>query len=373
MAVHAPSSPHRPGAEMFLPSIESLLEPVSESKPTGDDLEYRPEFAELERAARGKPARQMGSAVVPGEPPNYPRVMELAGELLGRSKDLRIAVQLARAWLETAGFAGFAEGLRLTCGLLERYWDALHPKLDPDDHDATMRVAALSALSAPGVVSALRAATLLNCSRFGAIKLRDVLIASGELAQAPSHPELDPEVIAGSFRSAELAPLEALLAQLRAARAHLEAIAAVLAASPGAPVADFSPVERLLYQAQAFVRLHVEQLASRAVSGATSPADALPERSVESARESDVLPAAPHRVEDALARADTRAIRGRADVVHWLDRICEYYAQQEPASPLPLLLQRCRRLVTASFLDIVRELAPDALSQLQIITGKTEQ
>jgi type VI secretion system protein ImpA len=355
---------------MSLPSTELLLEPVSESKPTGDNLEYRPEFAELERAARGKPARQMGSAVVPGESPNYARVIELAGELLGRSKDLRVAVQLARAWLETAGFAGFAEGLRLTRGLLERYWDALHPELDPDDRDATMRVAALSGLSAPDVVSALRAATLLNSSRFGAINLRDVLIASGELAQPPSNPELDREVIAASFGSADLATLEGLLAQLRAARAHLEAIGAVLAASPGAPVADFSPVDRLLCQAGAFVRLHVEQLSSRAASVAADLADEVPESLVEPAAKSDVWPAAPRRSESALAPADAGTLRGRADVVLWLDRICEYYAQEEPSSPLPLLLQRCRRLVTASFLDIVRDMAPDALPQVQIITGK---
>ena len=80
---------------MMLRSVERLLDPVSESKPTGDNLEYQPEFAELERAAQGKPARQMGSAVAPGEPPNFARVAELAAHLLQRSKDLRIAVQRA--------------------------------------------------------------------------------------------------------------------------------------------------------------------------------------------------------------------------------------------------------------------------------------
>jgi type VI secretion system protein ImpA len=364
-----------PAEKMALPSTELLLEPVSESKPTGDNLEYQPEFAELERAARGKPARQMGSAVVPGEPPNYARVIELASALLGRSKDLRVAVQLARALLETTGFMGFAEGLRLTRGLLERYWDALHPELDPDDRDATMRVAALSALSAPDVISALRTAPLLKSSRFGPISLRDVAIATGELALAPSHPELDQDVIAGSFRNADVATLEALLGQLRSARAHLEAIRAVLEATPGAPVPDFSPIDRLLYQAGAFVRPHVEQLRAAAASAAMDPDEDLPSGFAEPARETEVPPSAPRRMEGAFGRAAAASatIRGRDDVVHWLDRICEYYAEHEPASPLPLLLQRCRRLVAASFLDIVRDMAPDALSQVQIITGKTEE
>lgn len=361
-----------PSEKMAFPSTELLLEPISESKPTGDNLEYQPEFAELERAARGKPAQQMGSAIVPGEPPNYARVIDLASALLCRSKDLRVAARLARALLETASFAGFAEGLRLTCGLVERYWDAVYPELDPEDRDATMRVAALSALSAPDVVAALRAAPLLHSARYGPISLRDVAVASGELAQAPRHPELDQDAIAASFRNAHVGTLEALLAQLRLARGHLEAIRAVLAASPGTPVPDFSPIDRLLYQAGSFVRPHLEQLLSAAADREAT--DDAPAGLVE-ARATEVPPSAARPVPSALARPVNApaTIRGRDDVVHWLDRICEYYAEHEPSSPLPLLLQRCRRLVASSFLDIVRDLAPDALSQVQMITGKTEE
>jgi len=364
---------------LALPRTELLLAPVSESKPTGDNLEYQPEFAELERAARGKPARQMGSAIAPGEPPNYARVIELASNLLSRSKDLRVAVPLARALLETAGVAGFAEGLRLVRALLERYWEALYPELDPDDRDATMRRAALSALSAPELVSALRAAPLLESPRFGPISLRDIAIASGELLQPPSNPELDGDVIAGSFRAAAPGTLERLLDDLQSSRAHLKAIDAVLASSPGVPAADFLALERVLYRASAFVRPHVEQRAAAAgaagadVAGGAGVADAAPIESSAEAAQTEPPASAARLVEAASERVSVSAtIRGREDVVHWLDQICEYYAQHEPSSPLPLLLQRCRRLVASSFLEIVRDMAPDALSQIQLITGKTE-
>src|SRR5690242_1849993 len=127
---------------MAMIAAESLLEPVSASSPSGDNLEYQPEFAELERASQGKPAWQMGSAIVPGEPPNYARVIRLATELLGRSKDLRIVVLLVRAASETAGFEGLDVGLAVVRGLVERFWESLYPELDPDDGDATMRMAA---------------------------------------------------------------------------------------------------------------------------------------------------------------------------------------------------------------------------------------
>jgi type VI secretion system protein ImpA len=56
-------------------------------------------------------------------------------------------------------------------------------------------------------------------------------------------------------------------------------------------------------------------------------------------------------------------------VVRTLDRICGYYARNEPSSPIPLLLRRARRLVTMDFVDIVRDLAPDALAQVEALRG----
>jgi len=346
---------------------ERLLQPVSGSKPTGDNLEYDPEFAELERAARGKPARQMGSAVAPGEPPNYARVIDLASALLCRSKDLRIAVQLARAWLEEEGVVGLAAGLQLLRGLLERYGEALYPELDPEDRDATARVAALSALSTPELVSALRAAPLIVSARFGPISLRDVAIASGELLQPPNNPELDGDRIAHAFRAAEPGALEDVLEHIQLARAQLKAIEALLASSPGMPAVDFRSLERALYQASAFLRPYVEEraTAARVVDSALGPPVESPP--------TEPPPSTARLMDTTGEREATSAvIRTRADVVYWLDQICAYYAQHEPSSPLPLLLQRCRRLVASSFLEIIRELAPDALSQIQVLTGKTE-
>jgi type VI secretion system protein ImpA len=55
-----------------------------------------------------------------------------------------------------------------------------------------------------------------------------------------------------------------------------------------------------------------------------------------------------------------------------LDKICLYYERYEPSSPIPLLLQRSKRLVSANFMDIVRDLAPDGLSQVENLRGKDE-
>jgi len=63
------------------------------------------------------------------------------------------------------------------------------------------------------------------------------------------------------------------------------------------------------------------------------------------------------------------AIRSRDDVVRVLGQICEYYAANEPSSPVPILLRRAQRLVSMSFLDIVRELASAGMSEIETIRG----
>jgi len=62
-------------------------------------------------------------------------------------------------------------------------------------------------------------------------------------------------------------------------------------------------------------------------------------------------------------------IRSREDVIRVLDKLCEYYAQHEPSSPLPLLLKRAKRLTSLSFMEIIQDLAPDAVAQAKSIGG----
>jgi type VI secretion system protein ImpA len=65
----------------------------------------------------------------------------------------------------------------------------------------------------------------------------------------------------------------------------------------------------------------------------------------------------------------TGDITSTADVSAALDKIISYYRRNEPSSPVPLLLERAKRLVSQDFMEILSDIAPDALSQAQIVTG----
>jgi type VI secretion system protein ImpA len=62
-------------------------------------------------------------------------------------------------------------------------------------------------------------------------------------------------------------------------------------------------------------------------------------------------------------------LNSREQVLAALDKILSYYERREPASPIPLLLKRVRRLVPMDFLDLMEDLAPGAVKQLKEIGG----
>ncbi len=62
-------------------------------------------------------------------------------------------------------------------------------------------------------------------------------------------------------------------------------------------------------------------------------------------------------------------VTNRADALRLLDLVTQYYQRYEPSSPLPLLIERARRLAEKNFLDVLRDLAPSGVDQAQIVVG----
>ena len=105
----------------FQIDLDSLLTPLSDTRPGGEDLAYDPQFMALERAGAGKPEVQYGDRTYPSEPPDWPTVVDLALELAQRTRDLRLAVWLVRGGARLHGLTGAAQGLALLRSLLERH------------------------------------------------------------------------------------------------------------------------------------------------------------------------------------------------------------------------------------------------------------
>lgn len=329
--------------------VANLLAPVAGDAPAGPNLEYDPAFSALERAAEGKPEQVIGGTTTPAEPPEWGVVLSGGIELLGRTKDLRVAVLAARALLHRSGAVAFAEGLALVRGLVEQYWATVHPQLDPDDNnDPTMRITALAALATTATVSAVRASPLVRSQALGPVSLVDLFPSSG----AP-----DAARIAGVFETADVAGMEATSRSLAAAASDLRAIDAAFETHTGSRGPDFGAL------LDCFNKGHLAL--SQRLSTLNPPAPAEEAAPVGGAAATPATPAAP-----PPPRGLSGDILTREDVLKALDKICDYYARQEPASPVPLLAQRCKKLVTMSFFEILAEVAPDGVKQAQLVVGK---
>ncbi|WP_295391343.1 type VI secretion system protein TssA [uncultured Thiodictyon sp.] len=340
----------------------SMLKAVSEDQPTGADLEYDPDFRALVEAATGTPERQMGDSVVPAQEPDWRRVMESSTALFGRSKDLRVAVLLTRALLGQQGLPGLQAGLELIHGLIVEFWDGLHPELDAsDDNDPTARVNVLLELTDRDTLLAqLRTTPLIRSRVFGPVSCREVEVAEGKAQPAAGTQPLDAAGIAGAFQDCELESLVAATAAAQAALVALRAIGDDLAARiDRSQLPSFDPLSEPLK--------HIHTL----LQGHLRPRQ--PEGSDAAATDADDTPAPATGGAAATPARDAGQIASREDVVRTLGRICDYYSRYEPSSPVPLLLKRAQRLVTGSFVDILRDLAPDALSQAEKVFGTTEK
>src|SRR4051812_24024983 len=127
--------------------VDELLAPLGADAPCGADMEYDAAFLAADEASRGKAEQQFGDKIIPAKDPDWQVVHAQALDVARRSRDVRVAVWLARSGARLHGIGAYVSGLTLAAGLLESYWEQVYPKLDADDgNDPTMRLNALAPL-----------------------------------------------------------------------------------------------------------------------------------------------------------------------------------------------------------------------------------
>ncbi len=332
---------------MAIIEVEEFLKPITDESPSGDNLEYDPAFAELERAARGKEERESAGKKLEAEPPKWPEVAELARELLGRARDLRVAAYLAHAALSVEGLRGLASGLRLIQGLLDTQWDSVHPQLDRDDNDdPTLRMNSLGGLDRGALLQTLIRTPLVEARTAGKFSLRDLRLVTGETAPSANETVPDAALIEAAFMECELDALKATADTVAEMVTTIDSILAQLRERVGVERAP--SLDNLTRELRAMQAALAPRLAKRGVAGGdeTSPGGGT-----------------------APGNIAIGEIKTREDAIRVLDNVSDYFRRNEPSSPVPLLLQRAKRLVAKDFMEILRDLTPDAVSQAEMIGG----
>ena len=340
-----------------LSDLDKLLEPISEEAPSGtEDLEYDPGFMALVGDIEGTPAVVVDKRVVQdAKPPEWSKIRKTSIELLGRSHDLRLAAFLTRALLRTDGLPGFAAGVKIIKGYIENFWDSVFPQLDPeDDNDPAMRLNALVDLNDYNILVApiAKEAFLCQSRTMGRISLWDVRLALGKVERPAGSQQapMDMGAIEAAFKDTDD---EFLLNNKRALDTSIESLTGVvdklieLVGHSEAP--RFPELLAVLKEMKEFVDNHLSVRMPSAFGEGENSAEA-----GEEAGGGDG------------GGARFKGVRNRQDVLRLLGEICAYYDRSEPASPVPLLLKRAMALVEKNFLELLNELAPGSVAQIQL-------
>ena len=339
---------------MSIVDVDSLLQELAVDAPCGPNLEYDPAFLELEQNALGKPEVQYGDTITPAVPPEWKLVKKQALDLLERARDLRVAMPLLRALLALHGVPGFADGVRLIERLIDERWDSVHPQLDPDDgNDPTLRINSIATLADTAtVLRELREAAFIVLPGLGPLSLRVLDQASGELAVAEGQSALTMSSIDAALNDVAPEALQQAAAALTQAHASVVNIEVALVRHVGSSQAlNLDALTRQLRRMADLLTSHAPE----------APADSAPAADADAGADAPARSAAP-----AAISGD---INSRADVLRMLDKILAYYQRHEPSSPVPMLIERAKRLAPMSFFDIMEELAPDSMGQLKVIRG----
>lgn len=345
----------------------SLLAPIGAEAPCGPDLEYDPAFLALESSLE---AAFTDRAVGPeGDAPalDWKKIAKDATALLGRTKDLRVAVTLTKAWLNMDGLPGLKRGLGLLQQLLSLRWGSVHPQIGAQgDTEGIMRVNSLRGLcDARTILVPLRSAKLVRARGLQPLSLRDLeralAIAGGD--EQSDQPAPDMTVVEASFIGCDLDELEQTWSTVTDARALAQSLEQLFEEHGTSAVLR---LQELVGQLDAIDSQLGPRVRARRAALAVEDAPELEQVEPHGGGAGGNGAAGPASVRFATASGP---FSSRADVLRELDRICTYFEMHEPTSPVPMLLRRAKRLATMPFVDLVRELAPSGVSEVETLRG----
>lgn len=320
--------------------VEWLQPRTEEGAPCGPDLEYDNDFLALNQAAAGKPETQFA----PAEAPDWRAAFDLAQALLERSRDLRIAIVWLRAGLHLHGFGFLPLGLRLLSGFIESMWDHVHPLPDPDDGDAYARVNALTLLREhEGLLGDVRATKVVNDRAVGVLTGGAIEVALGLATARGDEPTLSRDQVS-QMVTASLEKTPELRAWAHDAQKLARDLSMRTTEKLGASDAlDLKPLVSLL---GAFVSVLPAEVAAQ-----------------------DDESAEPGTGVGGPRRGLAGAVTTRDEAIRAIDMVCAYLEAAEPTNPAPLFLRRARQLISHNFLQLMKELAPDAMNDIARIVG----
>ena len=354
------------------------LSPISDEQPSGASLEYDPEYAVLAARLVPKAEVQYGQFKSSGNEPEWKEIERDCRRLLLRSKDIGVLIWFARSRTRQAGAQGLLGGLSALQQVCEHFAASVHPQLQIEgEHDPMVRANALGALCDPeGLLEDVREVVIVAASAHR-LTVRDV-----ERALAVPRPAyaMDPEALQRQLtdlyqrRDVQLQSLQACAAcvqylqdwaheQLGDEAPSLLPLLKLLQPLLGSTIAVL-PVPTHKLQAQAVETPTQTRMAAPAPE---QPSQQQDERDIERAAQRsatpsliDTTPAWPEPAPMAPALAAS-PVQNREQVRQALAQVRGWIEENEPSSPVAVLLKQAERMWGKRFSEVAHMIPPELL------------
>jgi type VI secretion system protein ImpA len=325
-------------------ATNSLLEPLSPEAPCGADLE------DTQLLAGFDAHRLFGNDTpLPADTP-WRDIREQSLAALSQSRDLRLLAHLAAAVVRIEGLIPFCRVITVADRWLSDYWDLVFPRVD---EDALLRKNALNALAdRMAIVDAVRRTSVVSHRQLGTFSLRDLELATGQLTATDTDSKA-PNVaqIEATLAATPQADLVALAGEIKAGMGSVRNIVTTMQTRGGFESApDFDALLRPLSRIDKLLTDHLPKATSEAANEAGAPAGVSEEG-------------------PATSGGAVTDIKSRQDAIRALDAVAAFFRTHEPSSPVPIFVERAKRLVSKSFMEVLADIAPDGVSQAKLIGG----
>lgn len=339
--------------------LAPIFAPISESSPCGDDMLFSADFDAIAHARRfDDPSLDQGEWVTEIKEADWTFVAERCTALLAtQTKDLRVAVWLTEALAIQDGMPGLTQGYAILTGLVERFWEHLHPLPEGDDVESRLgNVAWLAGRSA----ELLRAVPLTQSGTpFSALDWEIAQHVAQAIKRDPDNAadiargKPSVEQIDASRRATAPAFYETLLAQFKAFQTALAALDYELERRAGDAAPSFRQTRDAFEHVYGLVTRFARDVgvdpdavatheavhdghASQAVENNPSAAQERAEPSFKTSLPHEETVQTPTRVH---GRAHG-GIQSRADAVAQLRAVADYFRATEPHSPVAYLADK---------------------------------
>lgn len=356
---------------------ESLLRPIREDAPTGENLRDDPspgspyyQLKDARNAARAAERAAQGlEDPSSATPANWRPVLELAPSLLSDvSKDIEVGTWLIEALVREEGFAGLQNGFEITRRLIEEFWDGLYPL--PDEEGVRTRVAPLTGLNGDDSEGTLLAPIgmvplladdkgLLTSWHYHTAREIEAITDAEAKQRRIDTSGVSLERFAAGIAMADPGDLFALVAEVESCIKEFGDLSAALDERCGQDGPPTSSIRHALEEVLDCLRFLTKDL--------TPPVDPSEEEGADGEGGGDGTGSGQKQ------KSAPGVIASREDAVEAMRRVRDYYRRTEPHSPVSYVVDQALRWSQMPLHQLVSELIADtsARTAFQLRTGMT--